>query len=151
MEFIHINADHVQQVAALEAVCFETPWSERSILSETKNPLSCWIVAVECDRVVGYVGSQAVLGEADMMNLAVDPAFRRMGIAEKLVHTLISELKDRSVYSLTLEVRLSNLPAQELYKKLGFLQVGRRPGYYSNPKEDALILKKEWNNEDSGN
>ncbi len=151
MEFIHINADHVQQIAALEAVCFDTPWSERSILYETQSPLSCWIVAVECDRVVGYVGSQAVLGEADMMNLAVDPAFRRMGIAEKLVHTLISELKDRSVYSLTLEVRLSNLPAQELYKKLGFLQVGRRPGYYSNPKEDALILKKEWNNEDSGN
>ena len=151
MKFIHMNSEHVQQVAALEVICFSTPWSEKSILQETVNPLSCWIVAVEEDRVVGYIGSQAVLGEADMMNIAVDPGFRRRGIAEKLVQMLISELKSKSVHSITLEVRVSNTPAQELYTKLGFSQIGRRPGYYSHPKEDALILKKEWENENSGN
>ena len=79
-----------------------------------------------------------------MMNLAVLPQYRRQGIAEGLVQNLISELKDRQAVSLALEVRVSNEPAIALYQKLGFSQVGRRPGYYRKPKEDALILRKEW-------
>ena len=96
------------------------------------------------DRVVGYVGSQSVLGEADMMNIAVSPEYRRQGIANTLVKALISQLAANEVHSLTLEVRASNAPAITLYDKLGFTQVGRRPNYYSAPKEDALILRKEW-------
>ena len=144
IEYIRMNQTHVPQIALLEAACFSDPWSERSIASELENPLSLWLVAMEDNRLVGYVGSQSVLGEADMMNIAVSPDWRRRGIALGLVEALIAELKRKDVYSLTLEVRASNEPAKALYDKIGFQQVGRRPNYYRNPKEDALILRKEW-------
>ncbi len=134
----------VPQIAALEKVCFSDPWSENSVASELDNPLSLWLAATQGEKVLGYVGSQSVLGEADMMNLAVDPAARRMGLGRAIVEALVAELRDNEVHSLTLEVRASNLPAQKLYESLGFLQVGRRPNYYLEPKEDALILRKEW-------
>lgn len=144
MEIVKMAAEHVSQVAALEKACFADPWSEKSVASELENALSLWLVAVEDGAVAGYVGSQSVLGEADMMNLAVSPDFRQQGIGEKLVRALVSELRDAGVQSLTLEVRASNLAAQGLYEKLGFLQTGCRRNYYKNPKEDALILRKEW-------
>ena len=144
MEYIPLKMEHVQQVAKLEAECFSMPWSERSIASEITNPLSYWIIAVDGDTVVGYVGSQSVMGEADMMNIAVDHSYRRRGIAKELVEKLIQGLCEREVHCLTLEVRCSNAAAISLYERLGFEQVGRRPNYYSAPKEDALILRKEW-------
>lgn len=144
MEYIKMNASHITQVAELEAMCFSMPWSEKAIKNELTNPLSLWIVAVEGDIVAGYVGSQSVMGEADMMNLAVAPEFRRQGIAGNLVQELIRNLCDEKVSSLTLEVRQSNSAAIALYEKLGFIQVGCRPNYYANPKEAALILRKEW-------
>ena len=144
MEYKYMLPEHVAQVAQLEAQCFSCPWSEKSVSAELTNPLSLWIVATDADVVAGYVGSQSVMGEADMMNIAVAPEYRRQGIAEELVNHLICALKNNAVYSLTLEVRASNVPAISLYDKLGFAQVGRRPNYYCVPKEDALILRKEW-------
>ena len=144
MEYVLMNSDHASQVAQLEKECFHDPWSENSIASELKNPLSLWLVAVDGQQVAGYVGSQSVMGEADMMNIAVSAQYRRMGIAQELVERLVTLLREKDVYSLTLEVRASNEPAKALYGKLGFQQVGRRPNYYRNPKEDALILRKEW-------
>lgn len=144
MKFVKMEAGHVAQVAALERECFSAPWSENAIGSELHNPLSVWFVAMDGDTLAGYVGSQAVLGEADMMNLAVVPAYRRQGVADGLVKALVAFLKEQQVHSLTLEVRASNEAAIALYEKLGFAQVGRRPGYYCKPKEDALILRKEW-------
>lgn len=144
MEYVEMKACHVAEIAELEKVCFSDPWSEKSISSELTNPLSCWIVALDGENLVGYVGSQSVLGWADMMNLAVAINYRRRGVAEQLVCTLIDNLKLRDVTCLTLEVRVSNQAAIALYNKLGFVQVGKRPNYYHNPKEDALILRKEW-------
>ena len=135
---------HVPQVAALEAICFSDPWSEKSVASELTNPLSLWLVALDGDRVAGYVGSQSVLGESDMMNVAVHPDYRRQGIAEKLCLALVEALKEKGNHCLTLEVRASNEPAKALYEKLGFIQVGLRKNYYRNPREDACILRKEW-------
>ena len=146
IQIVKMEECHVAQVAALERICFHDPWSEKSIASELQNPLSCWLVAVQGGTVAGYVGSQTVLDASDMMNIAVDPAFRRMGIAESLVNALVAALMERQSQSITLEVRASNEPAIALYDKLGFRQVGRRPNYYRNPKEDALILRKEWEN-----
>ena len=143
-QMIPMARQHVPQVAALEQVCFSDPWSEKSIAQELENPLSLWLVCVEADRVLGYVGSQTVLGESDMMNVAVCPESRRRGIAERLIISLIEALKTRESHCLSLEVRASNAPAIGLYQKLGFQQVGRRPNYYRNPREDALILRKEW-------
>ena len=139
-----MDPSHVAQVAELEKVCFSAPWSENSIHSELTNPLSLWLVAVEDDVLLGYVGSQSVMGEADMMNVAVKPECRRRGIARELVEALVAALARRDVHTLTLEVRASNEPAKALYGQLGFKQVGRRPNYYRNPREDALILRKEW-------
>ena len=135
---------HVSQVAQLEKICFSDPWSEKSIEAELSCRLSLWLVALEEDKVVGYVGSQTVIDQTDMMNIAVHPQYRRQGIAEKLIAALVDGLKAKGSHGLMLEVRASNLPAISLYEKLGFTQVGRRPNYYRNPKEDALILKKEW-------
>ena len=144
MEIVFMNPMHVTQIADLERANFSAPWSVNSIISELDNPLSLWLVAVEGEKVLGYVGSQTVMGEADMMNLAVDSAFRRNGIGRRLVEALIHRLCENKVYSLSLEVRVSNEMAIKLYKSLGFQQVGCRPNYYRMPKEDALILRKEW-------
>ena len=134
----------MEKIAELEKLCFSDPWSVKSIVSELENKLSLWVVAMDGEKLVGYVGSQSVLGWADMMNLAVAPDYRQKGIAQALVNELIARLQQNQVTCLTLEVRASNTPAISLYEKLGFAPVGRRPNYYRNPKEDALILRKEW-------
>ena len=141
-----MNLAHIPAVAQLERDNFPMPWSENVLHAELKNPLSFWLVAVDDGEVIGYVGSQIVPDEADMMNLAVREDYRRKGIARELVSELLRNLKDRGVRSLSLEVRASNAPACALYESLGFQLVGRRPGYYKMPKEDALILRKEWQN-----
>ena len=135
---------HVPQVAELEKLCFSDPWSEQSIASELDNVLALWYVALDDDRVVGYIGSQTVCGETDVMNIAVHPDYRRRGIGQILIEELVREVKNLGSISLTLEVRSSNAPAVSLYEKLGFSQVGLRKNYYRNPKEDAYILRKEW-------
>ena len=144
MEIIKMNESHVSQIAELEKLCFSDAWSENSIRSELSNKLSLWLVAVDGDRVAGYIGSQTVLGWADMMNLCVSPDYRRQGIGEQLTMELERQLREEKVECLTLEVRVSNAPAITLYEKLGFQQVGKRPRYYEKPREDALILRKEF-------
>ena len=144
MEYIKMNKSHAEAMAALEWECFSDPWSVNAFLSESENPLSLWLVAMDGEQLAGYVGSQSVLGWADMMNLAVAPIYRRQGVARELISRLISKLQVDKVSCLTLEVRESNTPAIHLYESMGFLQVGRRKNYYHAPKEDALILRKEW-------
>ena len=145
MIIINMNAGHVSQIAQLEKLCFSDPWSENSVASELENPLSLWLVAEMDGAVAGYVGSQTVIDETDMMNIAVHPDHRRQGIAAALIEALIEELKGKGSHCLTLEVRASNESARSLYEKLGFQQAGIRKNYYRNPKEDAIILRKEWN------
>ena len=140
IEIIPMNESHVAAVAALEKANFTTAWPESAIRSELPNKLSLWLVAVEDGKVLGYVGSQTVLEEADMMNIAGEESARRRGIARTLAEELVRQLP---AYCLSLEVRSSNAPAIALYNSLGFGQVGLRKNYYRNPREDALILRKE--------
>ena len=142
MTIERMNETHVAAVAALEKLCFADPWSLSSIASELNNPLALWLVAVEDGDLIGYIGSQSVMGESDMMNVAVHPDHRRKGVGETRVLALCEALSGENT-SLALEVRASNAPAISLYEKLGFVQVGLRRNYYRNPKEDALILRKE--------
>ena len=139
-----MNLGDFSAIAELEKLCFSDPWSEKSVASELDNPLSLWLVAMEGECLAGYVGSQTVLDETDMMNIAVHPNYRRRGVAKQLVERLVETLKQRGSRCLTLEVRASNEPARKLYEKLGFQQIGLRKNYYRNPREDALILRKEW-------
>ena len=141
IEITRMNESHVCAVAELEKQNFSEPWSENSVRGELTTALALWLVALDGDEIVGYVGSQTVLGEADMMNIAVAHSHRRQGIAKALVEELIRQL---DANMLTLEVRASNEGAIALYESLGFRQVGLRKNYYRKPKEDALILRKEW-------
>ena len=143
MIITNMTIHHVAQVAELEKICFQDPWSEKSVAAELEHDYSLWLVAMEGETLAGYIGSQISYGEADMMNVAVSPDHRRKGIGEKLILALMEELKARECISLALEVRASNAPAIALYDKLGFGQIGLRKNYYRNPKEDALILRKE--------
>ena len=143
IEIKTMTEDHVPQIAEMEKLCFSDPWSEKSVASELNNRLSLWLVALDGERVAGYVGSQSVLDEADMMNIAVHPDYRRQGIGRDLVLALAEALQKKGIRGLMLEVRQSNAPAIALYEQLGFQQVGMRPNYYRNPKENALILRKE--------
>lgn len=141
--FERMSNEHISQIVELEKLCFSDPWSVNAFEYELTNPLSLWLVAVEYNRVVGYIGSQTVLDESDIMNVAVLPEYRRKGVGHHLVTSLSDHLTQHNVKSLSLEVRISNSPAISLYKKLGFEQVGLRPNYYRHPKEDALIMRKE--------
>ena len=143
IEIIPMNSTHTASIAEIEKLCFSDPWSENSIASELGNRLSLWLVALDGDTVAGYIGSQSVLDEADMMNVAVHPDYRRQGIGQKLVLALSDALRENNIRGLMLEVRESNTPAIALYEKLGFVPVGLRKNYYRNPKENALIMRKE--------
>lgn len=136
-----MTAADVPSVAALEKLCFSDPWSVSSIASELDNPLSLWLVWEEDGAAAAYLGVQRVPPQADVMNVAVSPALRRRGIARALFAELERRLPE--IDELFLEVRPSNSGAIALYRTLGFEQVGRRPNYYLDPSEDALILRKE--------
>ena len=136
-----MTAADVPSVAALEKLCFSDPWSVSSIASELDNPLSLWLVWEEDGTAAAYLGVQRVPPQADVMNVAVSPALRRRGIARALFAELERRLPE--IEELFLEVRASNSGAIALYRTLGFEQVGRRPNYYLDPREDALILRKE--------
>lgn len=136
-----MTAADVPSVAALEKLCFSDPWSTSSIASELDNPLSLWLVWEEDGAAAAYLGVQRVPPQADVMNVAVSPALRRRGIARALFAELERRLPE--IDELFLEVRASNSGAIALYRTLGFEQVGRRPNYYLDPREDALILRKE--------
>lgn len=136
-----MTAADVPSVAALEKLCFSDPWSASSIASELDNPLSLWLVWEEDGMAAAYLGVQRVPPQADVMNVAVSPALRRRGIARALFAELERRLPE--IDELFLEVRASNSGAIALYRTLGFEQVGRRPNYYLDPREDALILRKE--------
>lgn len=140
---VPMREDHIAQVAALEKICFSDPWSKASIAAELDNPLSDWLVDEEDGAVKGYIGAQSVPPEADVMNLAVSPDCRRQGIGAKLLDSMTALLHRQGIGTLFLEVRPSNAAAIALYERSGFVQVGRRPNYYVNPTEDALILRKE--------
>ena len=140
---VQMTENHVSAVAEMEKLCFSDPWSENSVRSELNNPLSLWLVALDGDKVVGYIGSQTAADESDMMNLAVLPEYRGMHIGSKLTEELTRFLISKGSTALFLEVRESNFPAIALYEKMGFEQIGLRPNYYFHPKENAIIMRKE--------
>ena len=138
-----MSVEDVPQIAALEKACFSDPWSERSIATALSNPYSLWLGWEEEGTVLGYIGSQSVPPEADVMNLAVAPQARKQKIGSKLLTALCDVLHSQGIDKLLLEVRASNVPAICLYERFGFEVLGRRPKYYVNPVEDAYIMGKE--------
>ena len=145
VRIVPMNADHLDELVELERICFSTPWSRNMLAEELDNACSAFLVAVDAnEKVVGYAGLQVVLDEGYIANIAVFPEHRRKGVAGQLLQVFMNFAEANRLAFLTLEVRASNAPAIALYEKLGFAQVGLRKNYYRNPKEDALILRKEW-------
>ena len=145
VRIVPMNADHLDEVAELERICFSVPWSRNMLAEEMDNLLSPFLVALDDnDKVVGYAGVQIILDEGYITNVAVRPECRRQGIAAKLLQVFLDFAKANKLAFLTLEVRASNYDAIALYGSRGFRSVGRRKNYYEHPKEDAIIMTLEF-------
>lgn len=145
VRIVPMNADHLDEVAELERVCFSTPWSRNMLAEELDNALSAFLVALGDDgKVVGYAGLQVVVDEGYIANIAVWPEYRRQGVASQLLQVFLDFAQGNHLAFLTLEVRASNYDAIALYGSRGFRSVGRRKNYYEHPKEDALIMTREF-------
>ena len=145
VRIVPMTADHLDEVAELERICFSVPWSRNMLAEELDNLLSAFLVALDdSGRVVGYAGVQVVLDEGYITNVAVRPECRRQGIAGKLLQVFLDFAQGNRLAFLTLEVRASNYDAIALYGSRGFRSVGRRKNYYEHPKEDAIIMTKDF-------
>src|SRR6476660_8741496 len=141
---VHIAAmrrRHLRGVVRIEAQVYPRPWSHSLFVSELALRSSrAYVVAKVGREVVGYAGLMLSLTDGHVTTIAVDPAWHRHGIGTRLLLTLAHEAIERGALAMTLEVRLSNRGAQELYKRFGFTAVGVRKGYYADTGEDALIM-----------
>lgn len=145
VRIVPMSADHLDEVAELERICFSTPWSRNMLAEELDNALSAFLVALDDGgRVVGYAGLQVVLDEGYITNVAVRPECRRQGVAGKLLQVFLDFAQGNRLTFLTLEVRASNYDAIALYGSRGFRSAGRRKNYYEHPREDAIIMTKEF-------
>lgn len=135
--------DDLEGVLEIETLSFSTPWSRQSFLHEIlENERAVYLVYKEFGKVLGYVGMWVVLDEGHITNLAVHPSYRQRGVGRGLIQRLEEVGRERGVRHLTLEVRKSNMPAQNLYREVGFTSVGVRRQYYLDNMEDAIIMWK---------
>ncbi len=145
VRIVPMNADHLDEIAELERVCFSTPWSRNMLAEELDNACAAFLTALDdSGRVVGYAGVQVVLDEGYITNVAVRPDCRRQGVAGKLLQVFLDFAKAHQLTFLTLEVRASNYDAIALYGSRGFRSVGRRKNYYEHPREDAILMTREF-------
>ena len=125
---------------SLKRNVFHTPWTEKQLAEELKNEYSLFLVALNDETVIGYVGCQTTIDGGYITNVAVFPNMRGQGIAQKLLFELNNKIKEKKLEFITLEVRVSNISAINLYKKMNYQEVGVRKNFYRNPKEDALLM-----------
>ena len=131
----------VPTITALDKISFSLPWPERSFRFEvTDNPASrCWVAEVD-GQVVGMIVAWLFVDEVHVATLATHPDFRRQGIAQKLLIHTLQYTADEGAVSSFLEVRESNHAAQEMYRKFGYENTGRRKRYYKDNDEDAILM-----------
>lgn len=129
-------------VEKVELACFSMPWSRESFWEEAAQEAAYYLLALDDGEIIGYVGVWLLGEEGHITNVAVAPEMRGRGVGAALLAELMRIAMERSVRSMTLEVRPSNEAALALYRKFGFRSVGRRPHYYTDNAEDAEIL---WN------
>ena len=141
-KIVPMTKEHVAGIKKVDDLCFESPWSLKAFESELENPIAFYFVAISEEKVIGYCGYWWTFGEAQITNVAVAPEYRQKGIASALMDEMINHCREMDVYSVTLEVRVSNNAAISMYEKYGFERVGLRPKYYDG-KEDALLMTKD--------
>jgi len=138
---IRAERRHLAGIRAVEEACFSHPWSMASLEQEFENGRSALFVAVDGEAVVGWAGLTYVLDEGSVSDIAVLPAYRGQGLGRALTEALLGEARRLALACLLLEVRVSNAAAVSLYRSLGFAEVGRRPRFYEDPREDALLMR----------
>lgn len=139
-----MRLEDLPQIHAIEQVSFTSPWPPHAYKSELEsNRLAHYLAARVGDTVAAYGGMWLMVDEAHITTFAVHPAWRRQRIGERLLLAFLDIAVGRGAHEATLEVRLSNLAARKLYEKYGFRPVGLRPRYYSDDREDALIMTTE--------
>lgn len=145
VRIVPMTTDHLDAVAALERICFSDPWSRNLLAAELDNDLSAFLVALDGGgEVAGYAGLQVILDEGTVTNIAVRPDCRRQGVASQLLQVFLNFAQGNRLAFLTLEVRASNYDAIALYGSRGFRSMGRRKNYYEHPREDAIIMTREF-------
>ena len=136
----NMSEGHIEHIVKIENECFSEPWTYNGLLSELNNENSYFIVATINNTVVGYAGMHCILGDCYITNVAVLLPYRKMHIGTTLVKSLIEYANSKNFNFISLEVRISNEVAYDLYKTLGFVEVGIRKNFYKKPVEDAIIM-----------
>lgn len=140
---IPMEIRHIEKIAELERICFSAPWSKEAILDSFKRGTK-FLVAERLDEMLGYIGISCILDEGYVTNVAVFPEFRKQGVGKALLEATFSLAQESGLSFVSLEVRQSNKNAISLYERLGFKLEGKRKNFYENPREDALILTKRF-------
>ena len=139
--FRMMNVDDIDQVMEVEHKSFTLPWSRESFYNEIiKNQFAVYLVIEDEGRVIGYCGVWLVVDEAHITNIALLPEYRGRKLGEALLRKIIEVAIERGAKTMTLEVRMSNMIAQSLYRKLGFQGGAIRKRYYTDNQEDALVM-----------
>lgn len=146
VEIVKMTDEHILGVALLEKECFgDCAWSENSLKESLQANGASFFVALCDGEIAGYVGMNIVLDEGYITNVAVSGKFRRKGIADSLIERLDECMEWQKLSFISLEVRVSNVPAINLYEKNGYKNLGRRKSFYRLPTEDAYIMTKHSN------
>lgn len=147
MNLIKMQPGHIDGVKELLDVCFGvSAWSRESVRAQLDNPVSYCAVALDGDRVVGYIAYEIIVDEGSLVELAVLPEYRQQGIGRKLTELMLTSCD--GVRTVCLEVRASNDPALSLYRAVGFREISRRRDYYDDPREDAIMMIYQCQGED---
>lgn len=143
-----MKEEDLSEVMKIENKSFYAPWSLKTFLYELKdNPYSLYLTAYQDSNLIGYAGGWLLTDRFHITNLAVDEDYRKKGVATALTEEIIKRAGKRGISFITLEVRVSNRTAINLYRKLGFYKKDFFRGYYTNNNEDALLMRKELDNE----
>ena len=140
-----MREEDLSRVMEIEGESFNTPWSQNSFRRElSEENYALYLTAYSQGMVIGYIGGWLILDELHITNLAVDSAYRRQGIASRLLAELVARARENGCEYAVLEVRISNQAAYNLYSTHGFKEVGYRKDYYQDTGENALIMRKEF-------
>ncbi len=144
IKFLLAKEKHVDMMYEIEKDSFITPWSYKSMHNDvTKHDIAIYLVALDNNDVVGYLGIWHVIDQAHITTIAIKKEYRRQTIGETLLLKMLNKLRKINIIEVTLEVRESNSKAINLYKKLGFYCEGKRINYYQDTNEDAIIMWKK--------
>lgn len=136
--------EDIPEVASIEAALFSDAWSKRSLENTIYYRPDTSFVAELDGKIAGYMFFMAAADEGELLRIGVKPEYRRNGVGMELMHHMDSYVSENGIYSVWLEVREHNTPAQELYKKNSFEMQGYRKRYYHNPDEDAVIMCRNY-------